>query len=249
MGRRIVDLVGMRFGKLTVIEDSGERRNEEVFWTCICECGKVTGCRGSDLRDRKMISCGCLKEKKNVYDLSGEYGIGLTNNGQKYFYFDLEDYDLIKDYCWSNLSNSDNHINSCIDGVAVGLHRLIMGTQNSSDVVVDHKNRNPQDNRRENLRICTESENGRNKKIQKNNTSGIIGVRWVAKDSVYVARITVDNRMVHLGSFKNIDDAIRARLLGERDYYGEFAPQEHLFSQYGIDKPNDKKNGGEEWQM
>ena len=37
--------------------------------------------------------------QQNVYDLSGEYGIGYTLKGEP-FWFDLEDYDLIKDYCW-----------------------------------------------------------------------------------------------------------------------------------------------------
>ena len=58
-----------------------------------------------------MKSCGCLQKeseikngkrnhKTNVYDLNGEYGIGWTFNTNKMFYFDLTDYDLIKNYCW-----------------------------------------------------------------------------------------------------------------------------------------------------
>ena len=43
------------------------------------------------------------KEIKNKYDLSGEYGIGWTHNTEHEFYFDLEDYDIIKYYCWYDL--------------------------------------------------------------------------------------------------------------------------------------------------
>ena len=56
-------------------------------------------------------SCGCLNNEKrsllgknskkyNKYNLNGEYGIGWTSNTNEEFYFDLEDYDKIKDYCW-----------------------------------------------------------------------------------------------------------------------------------------------------
>ena len=40
-----------------------------------------------------------MHKKYNTYDLTGEYGIGYTSKDEE-FYFDLEDYDKIKDYCW-----------------------------------------------------------------------------------------------------------------------------------------------------
>ena len=38
-------------------------------------------------------------KKENKYDLSGKYGIGYTYKGDE-FYFDLDDYTLIKEHCW-----------------------------------------------------------------------------------------------------------------------------------------------------
>ena len=43
-------------------------------------------------------------KKYNTYDLSGEYGIGYTSKGEE-FWFDLNDYNKIKDYCWYYNSN------------------------------------------------------------------------------------------------------------------------------------------------
>ena len=48
------------------------------------------------------------------------------------------------------------------------------------------------------------------------------------------ARITIDDTPIYLGIFENKDDAIRARLQAEKQYFGEFAPQKHLFELYNI---------------
>ena len=43
--------------------------------------------------------------KYNKYDLLGSFGVGWTTNTNKEFWFDLEDYDKIKDYCWAENNN------------------------------------------------------------------------------------------------------------------------------------------------
>lgn len=56
------NLTGMVFGKLTVLEDSGERYNGNVLWRCQCECGAQPLIKGTSLL-RGVKSCGCLKSK------------------------------------------------------------------------------------------------------------------------------------------------------------------------------------------
>jgi len=74
---------------------------------------------------------------------------------------------------------------------------------------IDHINHITDDNRISNLRSVTHSENGRNQSVQKNNTSGIMGVhKWKKK---WVAKIQVDGKYKHLGYFENIKDAKKAR--------------------------------------
>ena len=103
----------------------------------------------------------------------------------------------------------------------------------------DHIDRNTFNNRKCNLRPCTEKENLRNRGLHKTNKSGITGVCWSKQRQVWLAYITVDNNNIYLGGYVNKDDAIRTCLLAEQKYFGEFAPQQHLYEQYGITKQND----------
>ena len=88
---------------------------------------------------------------------------------------------------------------------------------------------------KENLRAATCKENARNRTKHSNNTSGIIGIYWNNRDNLWIATIRVDWEKIYLGGFHNKNDAIVARLKAELKYFGvEFAPQRHLFEQYGI---------------
>lgn len=86
MGQKstIIDMTGQRFGKLTVIGDSGERKNEQVCWTCICECGNTSTVRGANLRRGKAKSCGCQKvffekgKKNKNHRFSNSHGLHGT---------------------------------------------------------------------------------------------------------------------------------------------------------------------------
>lgn len=244
------DLTGKQFGRLTVmkqVEDYVDSKgNHRARWECECSCGNpnTTFPTGSDLKSGKAQSCGCLrventqksnqinKKKYNVYDLSGEYGIGYTCNTNTPFYFDLEDYDKIKDYCWSE------HIDD------KGYHSLYSRKANSNKHIKfhhilglfmpDHINHNPLDNRKENLRPATTLENAMNRSKYKNNTSDISGVYWRKDTFKWRSCIQTNNITYNLGSFYNKEDAIKARLNAEAKYFGEFAPQKHLFEQYGI---------------
>ena len=118
-----------------------------------------------------------FEKKYNQYDLSGEYGIGWTSNTNKEFYFDLEDYDKIKNYCWREYTQKDcGHVTLRTrdreSGKNIMMHWLVF------EKYCDHINRNPLDNRKSNLRSATAKENARNCSVAKNNTSGVIGVTW-----------------------------------------------------------------------
>lgn len=92
------------------------------------------------------------------------------------------------------------------------LHRLIMGLGRNDHRQVDHINRNPLDNRRENLRVVSASENQFNKRLLfRNNTSGYKGVSLHKKSGRYSAFIQENGKRRWLGySFKTAEDAARA---------------------------------------
>lgn len=58
MGRRI-DLLGQRFGRLTVIEETNQRANGSILWKCRCDCGNTVLVRSNHLRRGGVLSCGC----------------------------------------------------------------------------------------------------------------------------------------------------------------------------------------------
>lgn len=72
------DLSGQKFGKLLVLKDSGKRGQKgEVYWTCLCDCGKETLVYGSNLVQHRILSCGCLKQSKGEFKIEN---ILKTNN-------------------------------------------------------------------------------------------------------------------------------------------------------------------------
>ena len=230
------NLKGMTFGHFTVIKQTDDYISPKGIhcaqWLCQCDCGNdPVIVRGDSLKNGKVKSCGCSRRKFNEYDLSGEYGIGWTSNTNKEFYFDLEDYDKIKDYCWYEIvnTNSDYHgLVTNFENKMVRMSHVICGKY------YDHINRNPLDNRKSNLRPATYTENARNYSVQKNNTSGFSGISWDKERSKWVAYIVVNKKRKKLGRFINKEDAIKARLEAEAKYFSDFAPQRHLFEEYNI---------------
>ena len=107
-----------------------------------------------------------------------------------------------------------------IDGKSYSSHRIIWlmvyGCFPKNDI--DHINGNGLDNRIENLRDATTSENCRNRKIPSNNKSGIIGVSWEENVSKWRARIRHDGKLLCLGLFENLQDAEKARKNAEIKY-------------------------------
>lgn len=238
---------GFPKSRLTVIEQTEDyiypNGTKDAQWLCECSCpehNKIKVC-GRDIKKGDVLSCGCLKKetiskinkKYNKYDLSGEYGIGWTFNTNREFYFDIEDYDKIKDYCWSEQIKNNTNYSRLVardkdKKQNIAMHYLIKGKY------CDHIDRNPLNNRRCNLRIATPLQNSRNRGVYKNNQSGITGVNWDKKNCKWRAYIRANKRFIWLGYFVDKNSAIRARLNAEAKYYGKFAPQQHLYEQYGI---------------
>ncbi len=75
---------------------------------------------------------------------------------------------------------------------------------------IDHINRNKSDNRIANLRPATYEQNAQNRLKNIKNTSGYKGVTWHKRDERWQAAITVRKKVIHLGYYKNVEDAYKA---------------------------------------
>lgn len=232
------DLTGRQFGRLTVIKQVDDyidsRGKHYARWLCECSCKDKTRLivMGNSLKTGHTKSCGCLhsegvaKRNKlckqyNDYDLSNEYGIGYTKKGEA-FYFDLEDYEKIKNNCWR--INKQGYVETSIKGNVISMHRLVMNFPDKHyDIDHKHGNKSRNDNRKSNLRLATRSQNVANVGLKSNNTSGCTGVRWYKKINKWGANITVDGNRIHLGTFQNFEDAVAERKRAEEEYFGEFS--------------------------
>lgn len=135
---------------------------------------------------------------------------------------DSEDINLVKDYKWCC---GDGYV-KCINK-KLRLHNLIMGKK-----WIDHKNLNPLDNRKENLRPATQSQQNMNQGMKKNNTSGHRGISLCghkAKNGKYyyywVAEIRINGKKIVLGSSKDKNKMIKLRKEAEKKYFKEYAPK------------------------
>lgn len=98
--------------------------------------------------------------------------INTKNEGE--FYIDRDDYEKIKNHSWY-IKDGKGYIASKINGKTVKLHRYLLNVTDPKQIV-DHKDRNIFNCRKNNLRITNSSTNNINCSFSKNNTSGRTGV-------------------------------------------------------------------------
>ena len=239
--------IGKTYGRLTVlykceepyISPSGYRASK-YHVICSCENRTQFDVIGASLTSGNTKSCGCLAmehaktklmkagektrfklkgEGNNSYDLTGEYGIGYTYDTKEPFYFDLEDYDKIKNYHW--YFKDSGYIISLPSEGTIYLHRLVMNCEDPNKDV-DHIFHNKEDCRKKNLRICEHFENMISQKIRIDNISGVKGICFDKNREKWMAYITYNKKRINLGRFSNKEDAIKKRKEAEELYFREY---------------------------
>ena len=170
----------------------------------------------------RMYNNGSLEPKKhktNVFVIDGEFVTMYTNKGQP-FSFDLINLDRVAKHSWCY--SKTGYLVANVNNKVTKLHRFILQLTNPK-IAVDHINGDPSDNRICNLRVCDNSDNAKNTKISRNNTSGYHGVTS-RPSGRYRARIMVNRKEIHLGTYDTFEEAKSARIKAELRYFGEFAP-------------------------
>ena len=165
--------------------------------------------------------------KGNKYIFKDDYA-ELIINSQKYglikVKIDIEDIERCNQITW-HYSNSRDipYVSGKVKNKNIKLHRYLLNL-NDKRYVVDHINRDSLDNRKSNLRIADYQENSFNRSLRSDNSSGFAGVNYNKVTNKWRAKIRYNNIDIHLGYFKDINEALINRTLAEEYLFKDFKP-------------------------
>lgn len=177
-----------------------------------------------------LDSCPRTQNDLNEYHINGEETMidlydGVTSEKIDEFIIDTEDLSLVQYHKWRF---SHNHI---VTGLPVKktqrelswvILRLDNRDENNKNIVVDHIDGNPKNNKKSNLRICEQKQNVLNKKFMSNNTSGFIGVSYRSDRNRWDPEIRLNGIRCHLGYTKTLEEAVYKRMLAEKKLFNTF---------------------------
>lgn len=148
-------------------------------------------------------------------------------NQDKWAIVDESDHDLLSTRIW-HVRHSNGNTYAMMtddDGYAAAMHRFVLGIGpvTKDPVVVDHINGNGLDNRKSNLRVCSNMENSWNKKARKYGSCALKGVSLDKGASTWRAQITYKGKRIYLGSFASPEAAHARYCEAAKDMFGEFA--------------------------
>lgn len=198
----------MNNGMLATITDYRTNKDIEITF----EGGqRVCGIAYGDFIKRK-IKCPLLVERINDY-------LRVTNLNtcpHTVFFIDDEFEKAVTKEYWH--TTTSGYVKSGKLGL---LHRLVANALDHE--FVDHINLDKMDNRSDNLRVCTKSQNGQNRRIQLNNKSGYKGVWWDDIRKKYSASLQLDGKNNFLGYYDDKTEAAKAYNEAAMLMFGEFA--------------------------
>lgn len=142
-----------------------------------------------------------------------------TNKHNIPFEIDDEDWEMVKQHKWC--TDGLGYVITRIDGNLIRLHRFILN--NPYGKTIDHIDGNGMNNKRSNLRVCTQGQNLMNQKPQPNKSSKYKGVRWHKASNAWSAQIKVNRKSTHLGTFDSESEAAIAYNMAATNLFGSYA--------------------------
>ena len=122
--------------------------------------------------------------------------------------------------------NSDGYLQAMIDRKSYKVHRMVFLYHHgylTDGLQMDHIDGNKTNNRIENLREVTKSQNKMNSKLAANNTSGVKGVYWHKRKQKWTSKIILNRKHIHLGYYDTIEEAVSVAIAARNEYHGDFA--------------------------
>ncbi|KIL42064.1 hypothetical protein SD70_02450 [Gordoniibacillus kamchatkensis] len=216
---KALELSGQRFGRWTVLRRADAPKNGCVMWVCICDCGTQREVTGKYLKNGRSRSCGCLE--KDVFKVMiTKHGLSKENRAEYATWIRM------KERCF----NKNNHrfkeygargITVC-DRWKESFENFLqdMGKKPSSKHSIDRKN-NDGNYEPSNCKWSIQTEQTRNQRIRRDNTTNIPGVTWHKRLNKYRVRISVENKRISLGCADTLEEAKEMRLAAESKYWGK----------------------------
>ncbi len=144
---------------------------------------------------------------KNKFEIHGNLTIIHLNHNQVTF-IDTEDLEKLQLYkgtitCYKD--GSTYYTRLYINGKRIPLHAFILGSNNKK--MIDHKNGDGLDNRKKNLRSCTNAENSQNRLKKSESYSGHRNVRWKSKQHKFEVSLEKNGKAIYGGAYDNLETA------------------------------------------
>lgn len=201
------DLIGEKFGMLTVIGQAPSTAKGQCRWICRCDCGTEKIVIGSNLKRGTTVSCGCKHRndltgkrvgKLTVIERSDQYG--SRGKRQTQLWKCLCDCGAITYKATDTLTNPDvSMCQDCATEYAVSRARENLGFEGGTQIT----------------KI-------RNRSESSENLSGVRGVYLDRKTGKYRARLKFRGKLYNLGSYTLLVDAVKARRRGEEEIFDAF---------------------------
>jgi len=163
----------------------------------------------------------CDRRRLGIKNEAEGYGLIALTQG-RFVIVDAEDFDRLNQYQWYACKCKGTYYAArCERGKTIRMHREIMRAPKG--LLVDHIDHNGLNNRKSNLRLCTNAQNCYNQRANANGTSKYKGVSWYKCSRKWSARVRCDGKFYNLGDY---EDEIKAAVVYDKmakELFGEFA--------------------------
>lgn len=213
-----VDLIGMRYGKLTVVERTDQREGGYCIWRCRCDCGGEILVSTKRLKNGTVTDCGCIpadsaRRGRTAEDLTGRRFGKLTvirRIENKY-----------NRTCWLCQCDCGNETEATEDS-------LMYRNVRSCGCLKQEIQRQIPDRLHRFDGTCVEFLDKR--KYRSDNTSGFRGV-FRSKNGRFRVSIGFKNQRFYLGTYQNYEDAVDVRLKAEEQIHHAFVEAYHIWKE------------------
>lgn len=221
---KFIDVTGLKFGRLTVLERVDNYKTS-ARWKCICDCGNIRLVVARCLRSGHTKSCGCLnseklRESKKIHGYASRNqvgGHGETNEYNIWVGMNKRCYNkktkIYKDYGGRGIEVCERWRHDFES------FYKDMGDRPSKYHSIDRVDVNG-NYEPSNCRWATRIEQARNTRVYKNSKFGVNGVSLHKKTNKYSVNIGTNKKIIHIGTYTTLEDAIQARKEAELKYWG-----------------------------